>query len=380
MNSCEVQRQKKNQKRKDEKKANDGQKFNLSMLSDDDLRAALLVYGFKPGPIVGSTRAVYERKLMKLASHHDVCDNSNVAEKVVPPKEQESQSDEDSQLEESSDELELVEEQECIEVDVLVHDGPVYQQCFLPSSRMHCVACASRNVDICHNLTSEQIPQSTQDGGAVQIPKETSSTSILDQPLGSGSKVSSTSTEDSNYSQENISITEMAEEVEKRIVPVTDSEPNESDVDKLWAESNRLDMLVVDETQSQYFTPEEETLSNWEAKDPVKEDLLPDIKVTSTKIGATCRRTIKGAAGRFVEYNRPKFPDSPITLERREIEHLKIPVQIRILVFVVVAFLLFFIVESELLGPLLDLTYNFMKGYINDAPVLQSTQTCFRHE
>ncbi|XP_077436428.1 uncharacterized protein LOC144060595 isoform X3 [Vanacampus margaritifer] len=317
-----------------ENKPEDGQKLHLNMLTDDDLRAALLVYGVKAGPIV----------------------------------------------EESSEENEQLEEQECSQVDMLSQNGPGYQQCFLSSSRMHFVACASRNVDVCHKLTSEQVPQSTQAGGAVQTPKEKSSASALDQHSGLGAKVSSRPIQDSNCSPENFSITEAVEEVEKRMVPVPDSELNESDVHKLWTESNRLDMLVADKKQSQYFTPEEETLSNWEAKDPMKEDLLPDTKPKSTKISATCRRPIKGAAGRLVEYNRPKLPASPTTLERREIDHRMVPVQIRIVVFVVVAFLLFFIVESEPLGPLLALTYNFMQGCVNDAPVLQSTQTCFRHQ
>ncbi|XP_037100983.1 lamina-associated polypeptide 2, isoforms beta/gamma-like [Syngnathus acus] len=49
-----------------EEKPNNGQKCNLSMLTDDDLKAALLAYGVTIGPIVGSTRAVYERKLRRL--------------------------------------------------------------------------------------------------------------------------------------------------------------------------------------------------------------------------------------------------------------------------------------------------------------------------
>ncbi|XP_077436420.1 lamina-associated polypeptide 2, isoforms beta/gamma-like isoform X2 [Vanacampus margaritifer] len=363
-----------------ENKPEDGQKLHLNMLTDDDLRAALLVYGVKAGPIVGSTRTLYERKVTSLARLQAVSDTSNVAEKVVSFKEQDHQSDEDSESEESSEENEQLEEQECSQVDMLSQNGPGYQQCFLSSSRMHFVACASRNVDVCHKLTSEQVPQSTQAGGAVQTPKEKSSASALDQHSGLGAKVSSRPIQDSNCSPENFSITEAVEEVEKRMVPVPDSELNESDVHKLWTESNRLDMLVADKKQSQYFTPEEETLSNWEAKDPMKEDLLPDTKPKSTKISATCRRPIKGAAGRLVEYNRPKLPASPTTLERREIDHRMVPVQIRIVVFVVVAFLLFFIVESEPLGPLLALTYNFMQGCVNDAPVLQSTQTCFRHQ
>lgn len=56
-------------------------------------------------------------------------------------------------------------------------------------------------------------------------------------------------------------------------------------------------------------------------------------------------------------------------------ERRMVPIQIQFVVFVVIALMLFVIVEGEPLSPLLALTYNFMQGFINDAPVLQSTQT-----
>ncbi|TNN57067.1 putative carboxypeptidase PM20D1.2 [Liparis tanakae] len=46
---------------------------------------------------------------------------------------------------------------------------------------------------------------------------------------------------------------------------------------------------------------------------------------------ATCRRPIKGAAGRPVQYMYPDTPASPTTLERREVERRLVPVQIQIM-------------------------------------------------
>uniref|UniRef100_A0A3B4Z6H5 LEM domain containing 1 n=1 Tax=Seriola lalandi dorsalis TaxID=1841481 RepID=A0A3B4Z6H5_SERLL len=52
---------------KDEReKPEDAEMPDPSGLTDDDLKAALLVHGVKAGPIVASTRALYERKLSKL--------------------------------------------------------------------------------------------------------------------------------------------------------------------------------------------------------------------------------------------------------------------------------------------------------------------------
>ncbi|XP_019728690.1 lamina-associated polypeptide 2, isoforms beta/delta/epsilon/gamma-like isoform X2 [Hippocampus comes] len=360
-----------------EEKPKDGHKYNLDMLTDDDLKAALLVYGVKAGPIVGSTRAVYERKLRRLQAKQNTF---KLVEKVVfCPRESDNDSNEDSDSG-SNQEDEQSEEQECSQVDVLSQDGHVYQQRFLPSPRRRFAACASKNENLCRKPTLKKVSNSTQSGRAVQIPKGTQSgASAFDQHSTLGSEVPSRSSQDSNCSPENFSITEMVEKMEKRMSPIEDGELKESDVHKPWTESNKFDVLVTDTRQSLYFTPKE-SHSNWETKDPMKDDLIPNIKPASTMISATCRRPIKGAAGRPVEFHSSRPPLSPTTLERREMERRMVPIQIQFVVFVVIALMLFVIVESEPLSPLLALTYNFMQGFINDAPVLQSTQTFLGHE
>lgn len=63
----------------------------------------------------------------------------------------------------------------------------------------------------------------------------------------------------------------------------------------------------------------------------------------SLYFSATRRRPIKGAAGRPVQYLYPDTPASPTTMERREVERRLVPIQIQILVFLIVACLLYFI-------------------------------------
>ncbi|KAG7266796.1 hypothetical protein CRUP_033306, partial [Coryphaenoides rupestris] len=61
-------------------------------------------------------------------------------------------------------------------------------------------------------------------------------------------------------------------------------------------------------------------------------------------ITATCRKPIKGAAGRPVRYRYPDAvapPASPLTLQRREVERRLAPVYVQVLVFLVMAALLY---------------------------------------
>uniref|UniRef100_A0A4W6DKQ1 Peptidase M20 domain containing 1, tandem duplicate 2 n=1 Tax=Lates calcarifer TaxID=8187 RepID=A0A4W6DKQ1_LATCA len=95
-------------------------------------------------------------------------------------------------------------------------------------------------------------------------------------------------------------------------------------------------------------------------QEPVKDtfkDLLPDAETTPTGIYATRRRPIKGAAGRPIQYAYPDTPASPTTLERREVERRLVPIHIQILVFLIVACLLYLIyvcVEDSSFVALLD--------------------------
>lgn len=61
---------------------------------------------------------------------------------------------------------------------------------------------------------------------------------------------------------------------------------------------------------------------------------------------ATKRRSIKGAAGRPVQFKYLETPLSPATLERRDIERRLVPLWVQIVVFILVAALLYVIYVS----------------------------------
>ncbi|XP_074499713.1 LEM domain-containing protein 1 isoform X4 [Sebastes fasciatus] len=300
----------------------DAELLDPSALTDDDLKAALLEHGVKAGPIVASTRALYEKKLRKLQS--DGHGRLNGVEKGVlysdSEEEEENGEEEDEESGSEGAKEETVEQSDWAQQGSSKKGAYVYPQCFLPSSRL--------------------FPSGLQ--------------SVM-------------SYGDSSVSSQAFSITQMVEEMEswRSLSTGSDTERqlNGSNVQEHWSRSNRLDMPIVDKyttkNQSLYYTPKASTYE-WEMKlsqEPVKDtfkDILPNSDATLTRIYATRRKPIKGAAGRPVQYAYPDTPTSPTTLERREVERRLVPIQIQILVFLIVACLLYIIyvcVEDNSFSP-----------------------------
>lgn len=65
-------RPKKATKKTDKPRPEEKDEFDVSGLSNEDLKEELIKYGLNPGPIMGSTRKVYEKKLLKLKEDSDV--------------------------------------------------------------------------------------------------------------------------------------------------------------------------------------------------------------------------------------------------------------------------------------------------------------------
>ncbi|KAF7667453.1 hypothetical protein LDENG_00060390 [Lucifuga dentata] len=114
-----------------------------------------------------------------------------------------------------------------------------------------------------------------------------------------------------------------------------------------------------DEMAAQLKQPQQEnSQAPKESTTDTFKEMFPDIEATPTGIYATCRRPIKGAAGRPVQYKYPDSPVSPTNLETQEMEHRLTPVQVQIVVFVIVACLLYLIyvyVEDNSYSPFMAL-------------------------
>ncbi|XP_036959572.1 LEM domain-containing protein 1 isoform X1 [Acanthopagrus latus] len=344
-------------------------------LTDDDLKAALLKHGFKAGPIVASTRALYENKLRKLLQPNGH-ERVNGPEKDVLYSDSEEGEEEDEEEEEEGSDAAT---EETVEQPVQVRQQRsqngefVYPQCFVPSSRLR--AHAPRIREPCPKRNSRNVLKSSERSWSrcSQIPAGISKASSVDQRSGLGSGVSQGSQSAvpngcSSFSSQAFSITQMVEEMESQrsLISNTDTEKelNGSNVQERWTQSNRLDTWIVDKrNRSMYYTPEASPYKQ-EIKpplEPVKDllnDLFPDTQVTPTGIYATRRKPIKGAAGRPFEYVHPDSPASPTTLERRELERRLVPVHIQIFIFLIVVVLLYVIyacVEENSLSPFMAL-------------------------
>ncbi|XP_049436788.1 LEM domain-containing protein 1 isoform X2 [Epinephelus fuscoguttatus] len=361
-----------------------------SGLTDDDLKAALLERGIKAGPIVASTRALYEKKLRTLLQTEGH-GHMNGAEKGVlysDSEEDEENGEEEAEVLGSEGAIEDTVEQanqaqqESSQVELCFQKGGfVYPQCFVPSSRLRARASRIREPGPKWNSGNAVKSSERSRPQRSQIPIGVSRASSVDQRSGLGSGFPSGSQSvisngGSSFSSQAFSITQMVEEVESRkslsTSTETERELNGSNVQEHWSRSNGLVMPVVDtmKNRSLYYTPKASPYK-WEMKlcqEPVKEtpkDMFPNTDATPTGIYATRRRPIKGAAGRPVQYVYPDTPASPTTLERQEVERCLVPIHIQIFVFLIVACLLYVIyscVEDDAFSPFVALLDSLNQG------------------
>ncbi|XP_006794263.1 LEM domain-containing protein 1 isoform X2 [Neolamprologus brichardi] len=122
-----------------------------------------------------------------------------------------------------------------------------------------------------------------------------------------------------------------------KVILYSDSEEEEKQQEKDEDLGSEKQPDPSDQTQQESSQPPQEPV-----KDAFK-DILPDSKTTPTGIYVTRRRPIKGAAQRPVQYSYPDSPVSPMTQQRREVERYLVPIHIQILVFIIVACVLYLI-------------------------------------
>ncbi|KAF7696035.1 hypothetical protein HF521_006129 [Silurus meridionalis] len=257
---------------------------DLCSLTDNQLKHKLLRYGVKAGPIVASTRALYEKKLYRMMTQHL---QNSVNSKDDAGKYSDSE-EEKGEEEESGSEL-LGPESVSI-TDQSLNPSTVglkyqsnetfYPQCFAPPMRQ---------------IENRLSPQSK-----------------------------SAETERS-YSQ--TPLASRAQWVSNPIKCFNRSPVNES----LYLTPECLPL----QKQPTTIEPAIESVTD------VLMEMFPDTAMTPTGITATKRRSIKGAAGRPVQFKYPDTPLSPATLERQEIQQRLVPLWVQIVVFFLVVALLY---------------------------------------
>ncbi|XP_059383551.1 LEM domain-containing protein 1 isoform X7 [Carassius carassius] len=278
---------------------------DLGLLTDDQLKAKLLQYGVKAGPIVASTRALYEKKLKRLmdssaqASQHRV-NGTRDAGLYSDNEEEDGREEEEDKDSSESEQL--------------------------------------RSDTMARTETSK-----TASRGKIQ---HKSSEAIQNESLSqSGSPYRS------------FSITQMVEEGSTRFSPQskqTEIERRSGSGSKQTVDSRvlrdfmRLDKDTMTGRSLCLTSPSShQKLTVTEPVTDVLSEMFPDTARTPTGIYATKRRPIKGAAGRPVQFKYPEMPLlSPTTLERQEIQQRLVPLWVQIMVFLLVVCMLYLIYAS----------------------------------
>ncbi|XP_047662984.1 LEM domain-containing protein 1 isoform X2 [Tachysurus fulvidraco] len=286
----------------EEKRGDDSDMVDLSSLTDDQLKRKLLQYGVKAGPIVATTRALYERKLHRLMTQHSFNSKAD-AGKYSESEEEESGSERCEPESVSHTGLSVTPST----VGMNYHSKETfYPQCFVPPVRQ---------------------------GKNQESSLESSQSSFL-----------------------SFSITQLVEEIENRLSPLSKS-----------AENGRSCSPTPVACKAQ-----RETVTD------VLMEMFPDTAITPTGIAATKRRSIKGAAGRPVRFKYPDTPLSPVTLEKLEIQQRLVPLWVQIAVFLLVVAFLYFIyilVEEPLENPFSALLQGLSQEASSDDLALVSQDT-----
>ncbi|XP_036844344.1 LEM domain-containing protein 1 isoform X7 [Oncorhynchus mykiss] len=277
----------------------DPEMLDPSVLTDEELKTTLLKYGVEAGPIVATTRSIYERKLQRLLKPAQPRQNGGTGD---ADQYSDSEGDEESVSQQGSPEtVSLMEENLHVDIRMVPQSWNNknteyrYHQCFMPLSRMF----------------ESRIPLSS-----------------------SGPEIKRGNNRSNNQGPRPRPYWEVAT------------------VDK-YTMTNR----------SLFVTPKT-SLFKRQIKEPVTDvlmEMFPETEPTPTGIAATRRRPIKGAAGRPVQFKYPDLPASPMTLQRWAVEHRLVPLWVQILVFFIVACLLYLIyaaMEDSLANPFVTLLDN----------------------
>ncbi|TRY84770.1 hypothetical protein DNTS_027448 [Danionella cerebrum] len=264
-----------------------GEMVEPGFLTDDQLKAKLLQYGVKAGPIVATTRVLYEKKLKRLLEGSA----QTTQHKVNGTGDAGLYSD-------------------CEEEDGMEEDEEKDSESALPLSE------------------SNSLAETTK-------PESRGKSASLNQ-YGSPSQSSLFSS---------FSISQM---IENRFSP----QSHRSEIGSgsgLMTEQSRDVMMVEKETmtgRSLCLTspPLRHEQAHREPVSDVLSEMFPNAEKTPTGIFATKRRSIKGAAGRPVQFKYPEMlPLSPTTLERQEIQQRRVPLWVQLVVFLLVLSLLYLI-------------------------------------
>ncbi|XP_066559268.1 LEM domain-containing protein 1 isoform X2 [Amia ocellicauda] len=318
----------------------DSEVMDVHQLTDEELKAELIKYGVKPGPILATTRQLYEKKLQRLLHPSD-------GQKAPPDEEHYSDSEEDETGSEyqphraakmppksGPGQNHLGPSREGSR-HKRVDDFYFHPQCFMPCQRMggkptpvltvHVPRPRSGPSNVCKTA-----PDSIQAPVSPLTPLRSTFSGLPAGPAVSPlyTSLQGLRTASSPGSPgSSFSIARLVEELESR----SPSTPP--------AATERLDSVGSNKTGSATMVKSR----GGPAEDDVLQEMFPNEVRTPTGISATRRRPIKGAAGRPVQF---KYSDlvplaSSGGLDSLGLSRRLVPIWAQVLVFLLLAGFLF---------------------------------------
>ncbi|KAM9173633.1 thymopoietin isoform 6-T6 [Pangshura tecta] len=301
-------------KKTDKPRLEEKDDLNVTELSNEDLQEQLVKYGVTPGPILATTRKIYEKKLQKLKEHGPELGSSTPLPTV-------SSSAENTKQNGNNDSDQYSDNEEDPKVEFrLEKREPLKAKTKTPVT-----------------LKQRRVAEHNQVETTAQLP-------VDDAVMSEGTPIAETIVASSN---ETLVVNRVPGNFKHAAPTLSISEF--SDLPRRTPKKPLMTAEVVEKTPAEERRVERDILK----------EMFPYEVSTPTGISASCRRPIKGAAGRPIELSDIRMeesfsskyvskyvpsaddkPEKPITKKR------SIPMWIKILLFVVVSVFLFVVYQS----------------------------------
>ncbi|KAM9311611.1 thymopoietin [Gastrophryne carolinensis] len=319
---------------------------DVTELSNEALREELLKYGITPGPIMGSTRKVYEKRLLKV-KEQQVTSLSSLGDTSSADTKQNGNSDSAQYSDNEEPKIDLK-----FETREPIRSKPKAQ-----------VASRSRRLEQNETISGDGLPEPPK----MEEPEKVGRVQAI---FKESSRVARRTPRKRVVASEPVPDDDDAEVTEtpvtETILPSSNQPPVENQVTEVFKQTNSL-RAVSEFSEWSRRTPKKQPISEKiiektyyedrrEDRDVLKE-MFPYESSTPTGISASCRRPIKGAAGRPLSLKDYKMEESYTTkyvskyqpvLEEKATNPKtarSIPMWIKILLFVVLAVFLFLVYQ-----------------------------------
>ncbi|XP_078534103.1 thymopoietin isoform X5 [Lissotriton helveticus] len=382
-------RPKKATKKTDKPRPEEQDDFDVTGLSNEDLKEELIKYGLNPGPIMGSTRKVYEKKLLKLKEDSDVPPPPQAVSSTAEESKQNGNTDSDQYSDDDDPEIilkfekrEPLKGRQKAQVN-LKHIRVEQNQTFSGEAVTEASwTSSSTKIGLLPTIARDTAPVSRRTSRKrVEAAEQSFDEAIISgsipitETLRSSSNQTVVHSDYEKYESRQVGnkvtgnfqqaaslrsvsdFSELPRRTPKKTLTTDEEAKNRIDDDEMPKKMRQLKMTTfVTPVKAQVLekTATEERRSN---KDILKE-MFPYEASTPTGISVSCRRPIKGAAGRPVQLSEYKMEESYsgkyvpkyTTLVDSKPQLAKkgrsLPVWIKIILFVLVAVFLFLVYQA----------------------------------